>query len=354
MASDRVVITGANGFIGLAIVINALRAGYQVLAVVRSQEKADNVLSNPAIKALDPGSQLGFSLVPDFTKDGAYDEALKGATCAIHVASPLPRGQSLEKGYEEMIEPAVKATLNMLESASKIPDFKRVVITSSVAAQATFEQTHVDETGEIFNEKSRTPNHNGPYTHIMELYFASKAAALNASEDWMQKRNPHFSVVKIHPSLVGGRDETVTSVEEFMKLSTSRLMLCPIVGMDVPFKMGGNAISVDDVARAHVRALDEDIPDGQSILLTTGGLEGVKWNDAKEIAARRFSEALKSGKLTNGGNVPTKHTMYDYSESEKLLGWTFKDFEQQVVDVVDRYLELLGDRAPPTYTGSIV
>jgi len=71
------------------VLVEALEAGFHVRATVRSAAKADKILAAPSIKRLNPGNKLEFANVPDMLVEGAYDEAIKGATFAIHVASPL-------------------------------------------------------------------------------------------------------------------------------------------------------------------------------------------------------------------------------------------------------------------------
>jgi len=87
--ANIVFITGGSGHIGSRVIVDALQAGYSVRAAVRSQEKANKVLSIPSIRAINPGNKLEFVIVPDLLVDGAYDEAIKGATYVVHVASPI-------------------------------------------------------------------------------------------------------------------------------------------------------------------------------------------------------------------------------------------------------------------------
>jgi len=75
MASHRILLTGANGFIASHILSQLLSspAKHSIRAVVRSQSKVDDV------KALFPEAsekQLDFAIVPDMTISGAFDDAL--------------------------------------------------------------------------------------------------------------------------------------------------------------------------------------------------------------------------------------------------------------------------------------
>jgi nucleoside-diphosphate-sugar epimerase len=135
MAGELVFITGGSGMIGYRVIVEALSAGYKVRAAVRSQAKTEKILAAPSVKSLNNGSNIEFVVVPDIVADGAYDNALNGASYIIHVASPLPNGYKAGDSMDDyFITPAVKATLSILEAAKKSPAVKRVVITSSIVA----------------------------------------------------------------------------------------------------------------------------------------------------------------------------------------------------------------------------
>ena len=70
---------------GSAVVLAYLKEGYRVRGTVRSQDKAKQWLEfYPEHK-----DTVEFTIVPDITKDGAFDEAVKGVSIIAHVASPL-------------------------------------------------------------------------------------------------------------------------------------------------------------------------------------------------------------------------------------------------------------------------
>ena len=91
--SPLVLVTGATGHVGFAVLIATLKSGYRVRAAVRSAAKASVISSNPVVKSLNlPTSSLTFVTVPDLTLPGAYDSAAQDVDYIIHVASPIHRG----------------------------------------------------------------------------------------------------------------------------------------------------------------------------------------------------------------------------------------------------------------------
>jgi nucleoside-diphosphate-sugar epimerase len=114
MAGDLVLITGVTGHLGFRVLFEALSAGYKVRAVARSQFKADKILSVPSIKKLNSGNNLEFVIVPDLVATGAFDEAIKGATYVIHVASPLPIDEVSKQDLDRLVvSPSLKVSTKL-------------------------------------------------------------------------------------------------------------------------------------------------------------------------------------------------------------------------------------------------
>lgn len=77
----RVMVTGATGFVGAHSVKALLDAGHEVKLLVRSKEKAQEVLGALGIKKLPP------IVIGDMTDESAVLEALDGCDAALHCAA---------------------------------------------------------------------------------------------------------------------------------------------------------------------------------------------------------------------------------------------------------------------------
>ncbi|KAJ9149350.1 3-beta hydroxysteroid dehydrogenase (NAD dependent epimerase/dehydratase) [Pleurostoma richardsiae] len=335
--SDLVLITGATGHVGSCTLLHLLRAGHRVRAAVRSEKKAAAVLARPAIQALRPGSRLTFVIVPDITAPGAYERAVDGVTHVIHIASPLATGDAvpLDRHVEHFIRPAVRGTREMLEAAAGSGTVRRVVITSSITAivpVAQMEGTAPRLTA--VRPTDRVPCIPDPYESEFAAYAASKVAALQEAEAWIARERPAFDVVHLHPSFVLGRNDAAASPGEALR-GTNAVLLAMLLGKRFgPF--AGATVHVEDVARAHVAALDPRVPGDQSYILSGPA----RWNDAKEVARRAFPAAMETGLLVGRGNVDSTYLPIDSSLTEATFGLGWAGFEEQVVSTVGQFLEL--------------
>lgn len=334
---NLVLITGASGHIGYATLVQALAAGYQVRAAVRSQAKAALILSRPQIKTMNPGPRLEFVIVPDITQPNAYDEAIKGVDYVIHIASPLVTGDQvpLSQHQEFFIKPAVRGTVGMLEAARRAKTVQRVVITSSIVAlMPVAHMEGAERRTTPVRPDSRTDLIEEPYESEFTAYTASKVAALHAAESWVAKEDPDFDLVHLHPGFVLGRNELATTPVEAMK-GTNAVVLAMLLGKKFgPY--AGATVHVQDVARVHVQALLPSIPGNQSYILS----QPARWNDAREIAKHAFPEAVERRVLTGSGNVDTAVIPIDSSLTEQVFDIRFQSFDSQVESLVGHFLEL--------------
>lgn len=347
MSGDLVLVTGGTGLIGIKTIQISLRAGYKVRAAVRSQAKADAVLATPTVKSLvASGAQITFVTVPDILADNAYDEAVKGVKYILHIASPVIKGEGFTpEQYESgLIAPAIKGTTSILTAAHKTTGIKRIVITSSEVAIIPWEEFIAKEVDTVFDDTYETPFPAGPYSHPFEAYAASKVRALIATKEFISTNKPEWDVVNIMPAFVIGDNEMVTD-PKLISDGTVSAAFAQVLGGDSGWgAVPSTSVHVADVGRLHVEALNPKIEGNQSFLAVSEGERGTRWEEGIKIVNRNFPEAVKRGVLPNNGTAATKRTKIDASRTEKIFGWKFQSYEEQVKSVAKQYLELLGEK----------
>jgi len=128
MSKGTVLVSGVTGFVGTWVTRAYVDAGYTVRGTARSQQKgAEWEEANPEYRG-----KIQWFVVEDIVTPGVFDEAIKGVDYVAHTASPFHH--AVKDNERDMLQPALKGTLNMLEAAKKEPTIKHFVLTSSFAA----------------------------------------------------------------------------------------------------------------------------------------------------------------------------------------------------------------------------
>lgn len=341
-----ILITGATGFIGFRVLVTTLSAGHTVRCTVRSDAKAKIISSNPAIEKLSPGSRLSFTIVPDMSASGAMDAALKDVTYVLHVGSPVPI-----PGYDpvtQVYEPTIKGISNLLASALHTPTLKRIIITSSIVSSLSPTSPPPPKT--TASTRIPPPNPCPPttgFTNVFEAYQFAKIVSMAATDTFLQDHpDLHFSLAHIIPGYVFGRNELICDAEQMLTANSSNILLMEaLTGATVPAPILGGAAHVDDVADVHLRTLflpeSEPGADAQLLSKDFAVTIPVKYADAFEFVAKRYPKAVEEGVFLRG-SMETMPMGYDASETERVLGIRFREFEDAVYEVAEQYLELLG------------
>ena len=336
--TDLVLLTGATGFIGFHTLIETLKAGYQVRAAVRNESGIQKIKAAALTKPYL--SQLSFVLVPEIEREDAYYEAVKDVDYVVHLASPTTKLNTVptEETYDELlIQPAVKGTLNLLKAASKnSPTIKRIVVTASIVSIIVWPEMFM-ETGNVFNEQSRTETVGGPFGGLFPAYAASKVASLNATEEFVRTHKPHFDINHIGPGFVIGRHELATTRAELLA-GTNGAAFGPVVGASTG-PTPSTSVFVGDVAKMHVLALNPKIAGGQ-LFLAVSENSNTRWEDSFDIVKKHFPKAVENGTFPLTGENPTKRLIFENAHTKKTLGFTFATYEEQVKSVAEQYLAL--------------
>ncbi|TKY67828.1 Tetraketide alpha-pyrone reductase 1 [Spatholobus suberectus] len=233
-----VCVTGASGFIASWIVKFLLQRGYTVRATVRdpsNPKKVEHLLK------LEGAKERLHLFKADLLEEGSFDSVVEGCDGVFHTASPVRF--VVNDPQAELIDPALKGTLNVLKSCAKSPSVKRVVLTSSISAVA-------------FNGRPKTPEvvvdetwfSDPDFCRELELWYTlSKALAEEAA--WKFVNDNNIDMITINPTMVAGpllQPEVNESVEPILNL---------INGKQFPNKSFG-WVDVKDVANAHILAYE--------------------------------------------------------------------------------------------------
>lgn len=219
---DRVLITGAAGFIGSAVAHAALRCGYQVRVLVRGTSRRRN------LHGLDAEVMQG-----DMRDEAGVRRALEGVRYLFHVAADYRLWAhdpgEIERNNLEGTGAVMRAAL-----ASGI---ERVVYTSSVAT------LRVDSRTVAATEVDALAPHEA-----IGAYKRSKVLAERLVEQMVAGQG--LPAVIVNPSTpVGARDVRPTP--------TGRIIVEAATGRMPAFvETGLNVVAVDDVAQGHLLALE--------------------------------------------------------------------------------------------------
>jgi len=150
LRDERVLVTGASGYIAAHIVKLLLESGYRVRGTVRDLKNTKKVAPLNALASSTTTSCHELELCEaDLLDANSWPNAVRECSYVIHTASPFP--SEIPSDESLVCGPAIDGTLNVLK-ACVLPNgqvtVKRVVLTSSVAAIAG----DVFDNGRIYNE----------------------------------------------------------------------------------------------------------------------------------------------------------------------------------------------------------
>lgn len=332
LSTSPVLVTGATGYIGAEIVSQLLGRDYRVRGTTRHVGKAKESGELTSLAGAAEGLEL---VEADLLTDGAFDHAVMGCEYVMHVASPFTLG--VRDPQRDLVEPAVKGTLSLLESAARSESVKRVVLTSSYAAIAG-SASEVPHSETDWNTDASL--HRNPYAF-------SKTQAERAAWDFLESADPHLDLVTINPTTVLG-PTLVPRINQshawFVGMSNGSQPA--IVYVDAP------AVDVRDVALAHILAMEK------------AGASGRYLTSAGNFTPRRLLEIAQQLRLDEKYRFPRfkldrgfaitlsrafiplqprgtqdylrdhlgRRFLADTSKIEKDLGIEFRDLDQTIAD----------------------
>ncbi|WRX28425.1 NAD-dependent epimerase/dehydratase - like 10 [Theobroma cacao] len=351
MAKGKVCVTGGGGYLGSWILKLLLSNHYAVHATVRLPGDAKYAHLNQLEKASDNLKLFKADLL-DYD---SFCSAIEGCTGVFHVACPVP------STTVEMIEPAVKGTLNVLKACLE-ENVKRVVVVSSVSAVSWNPRW---PKGQIKDEACWSDKEY--CTATKNWYCFSKTEA--ESEAFELAKRTGLDVVTVCPTLILGpilQPAVNASSLVLIKLlkggaysyCTYASVLhheCKLLGfvhLDcmVPKKQEDIiALTVilpllegyDSLENQHWSIVDvRDVAQALLLVYEKPEAEGRYICTAHSIMARDLVDKLRS--IFPNYNYPKSFIEIgeeDMLSSEKLqkLGWSYRPLEATLVDSVESY-----------------
>ena len=325
MSGDRVLVTGASGFVGSAVARRLIERGCRVTALIRSTSPRTN------LDGLDLDIAVG-----DMTDQASVTAAAKGARWLFHVAADY---RLWARDPEDIVR-ANRTGTGAVMNAALAAGVERVVYTSSVATLGVPPgHGRLDPADESAPLSEQT---------AIGAYKRSKVIAERLVERLVAERG--LPAVIVNPSTpIGPRDVKPTP--------TGRIIVEAATGKVPAFvDTGLNLAHVDDVAEGHLLALDKGrigeryILGGQDVTLRAmlADIAALAGRKAPTINLPRgplyplasLFEAVaqitgKEPMLTRDALTMSKRMMYFTSaKAERELGYSARPYQAALADAM--------------------
>ena len=330
---EKVLVTGATGYIGLHCIQQLLDQGYAVNGSLRSLERKDEIIKSLESHNTSTEHLKLFSI--NLNEDEGWDDGMEGCDYLIHVASPI----ALERKSEDFfVKPAVAGVKRALKFAKK-HNIKKVILTSSVAAIF-----HGIELKEYYDESDWSDPENPSIDH----YSKSKTLAEKAAWDFIEAEGKPFEFSVINPALVIG-----PSLSNDLGESNKAIQMVATGKMPVAVPLQFGYVDVRDVAAAHILAMQKQASDGERFALAEKDMwyEDVAkvlrengFNKAPKLSVpvwaakilANFSPELKMALPYIGRVRSVKYT----SKAKDLLGWNPRPAEESILATANQIKDL--------------
>ncbi|KAL3653022.1 hypothetical protein CASFOL_002703 [Castilleja foliolosa] len=306
---EVVCVTGGSGYIGSYLVQLLLHRGYTVHATVKNLEDEKETKHLEAME----GAQSRLHLFQmDLLQYDSIVSAVTGAAGIFHVASPCTV-DTVHDPERELLDPAIKGTINVLTAAKKA-GVGRVVVTSSISAIIPSPNWPTDK---VKNEDCWTDEEYCKRKGVW--YPLSKTLAEKAA--WKYAEENGVDIVVVNPGTVMG-PIIPPAINASMLMILRLLQGCTEEYED--FFIG--SVHVKDVALAHILLYENKAATGRHLCV-----EAIShFGDFAAKVAELYPEynVPRLSKDTQPGLLRAK----DASKKLIDLGMDFTSMEQIIKD----------------------
>jgi dihydroflavonol-4-reductase len=321
--TQKVCVTGANGFLGSHIVARCLDKGYDVRGTVRN---ALNTRTTQHLRDLDGASERLELVSAELLRENSYGfrEAFADCDAVIHTASPGTRNSI----SDDDVHAAVFGTLAVLR-ACNAARVSVVVMTSGICAASPKPEPLIRRETDWSDPKEQTQSNN--------KYGASKTLAEIAAWKYMEQEKPSFRLVTMLPSCIVGPslscDLCITNI-----CLLSLLKHGGPLGDTLPDDCF-SFVDVRDCAAYHMAAMELPGVNGRYFCTAPS----LHWNDLYEILGK-INPRLAWKNPCSGKIV---HGTFDLAKQESLGVDTMPVFK--ILSEAASYFKVIGVQAATTF-----
>ncbi|XP_050893982.1 phenylacetaldehyde reductase [Lathyrus oleraceus] len=311
-----VCVTGASGYIASWLVKFLLQRGYTVRATVRNIDnpnKVDHLLK------LDGAKERLQLFKADLLEEGSFDSAIQGCHGVFHTASPVQF--VVDDPQTQLIDPAVKGTLNVLKSCAKSASVKRVVLTSSIASVAYNGRPRTQEV--VVDE---TWFSNADFLCDQKMWYSyAKTSAEEAATKFLTENNIDYVVM--NPAV------TIGPLLQPVLNQSSAFIFDLINGSDTFMNAAFGWINVKDVANAHILAYEDSSASGRYCLVE----RVIHFSELTKILSHMYPTLQIPNKCADDKSL--MQTFHVSKEKAKKLGVEFIPLEVSLREIVESLRE---------------
>jgi len=310
----RVCVTGGGGFIASWLVKLLLSRGYAVHATVR--DPCDP--KNAHLLQLDGAAENLRLFKADVLDRATLAAAVEGCEGVFHLASPVPVAKLVDP-ESEVLAPAVKGTLNILEACSSMK-VQKVVVVSSTAS------VHFNPNWPQGKPKDESCWSDRKFCLENELWYCvAKTVAEETAWEYADKNG--LNVVTVCPCIVFG-----PQLQPIVNSSSDLLLYVIKGGPNAMKNMMWDIVDVRDVSDALLLVYENTISSGRYICAPN------------YVNTKAMLELLKKtypgyNYVKCKGDVLDPNSPLTPTSSEKLrnLGWKPRELEDTLLDSIEYY-----------------